>query len=69
MTVGHGHTPGIEKGCHQVGVSTLDLGYVKGLSSHMITHDVIYPNGKRALISIVNGLWRAPVKTKLKDKE
>lgn len=51
--VGHSHSPCIEKGCYQVGTSTLDLGYATGYSTWMITNCIIYPNGKRMLYSIV----------------
>ena len=51
--IGHSHTPGIEKGCYQVGTSTTDLEYAVGYSSWMNTHCIIYPNGKRGLFSLV----------------
>ena len=59
MVAGHSHTPCIEKGFWQVGTSTLNMGYKKGLSSWMVTHCIIYPNGKRCLLNIVKGSWRA----------
>ena len=48
--IGHSHTPCIEKGCYQVGVSALGMEYAQGLSSWAICDCLIYPNGKRALI-------------------
>ena len=58
--IGHTHTPGIEKGCYQVGVSTGTLSYAKGSpSSWLPMHCAIMPNGKRQLIAIVNGRFRA----------
>ncbi len=57
---GHSHTPGIEQGAWAVGVSAPDMQYAKGLSSWMTTHGVIYPNGKRALVHIVNGHYERP---------
>jgi hypothetical protein len=58
-TVGHSHSPGIEGGCHQTGTSTrLRLEYNTGASSWLNTHDVIYANGKRSLLTIVDGDWR-----------
>lgn len=51
--IGHSHTPAIEKGCYQVGTSAMDLDYAVGYSSWMNTHCIIYPNGKRALFSLV----------------
>lgn len=57
--IGHSHTPGIDEGCYQVGTSSrLRLNYNLGPSSWMHCHAVIYPNGKRALINIINGRWR-----------
>ncbi len=60
LVVGHSHSPGINKGAYQVGTSTpKKLEYTKGHSSWMNTHCVIYRNGKRQLISIINGKWKA----------
>ena len=57
--IGHSHSPGISKGAYQVGTSShLKLEYVKGPSSWLNTHCIIYPNGKRQLINILNGKWR-----------
>lgn len=62
MFTGHSHTPGIHQGCWTVGTSTTRMDYAKGLSSWMVTHGIIYPNGKRALVNIVAGDWRLPEK-------
>lgn len=64
--IGHSHTPGIEEGCYQVGTSTrLKLEYSRGApSSWLNTHCVIYANGKRSLINIIDGEWRIPVRRK-----
>jgi hypothetical protein len=58
--IGHSHAPCIDEGCVQVGTSTeLVLEYNRGSpSGWMNTHCVIYPNGKRSLINIVDGRWR-----------
>lgn len=57
--IGHSHTPGIYEGCYQVGVSArLDLSYVSGPSSWLHTHCIIYPDGTRTLINIIDGKWR-----------
>lgn len=59
--IGHSHTPGIVEGCYQTGTSTyLDLEYARGPSSWSNTHCVIYANGKRALLTIIDGQWRHP---------
>lgn len=58
IVIGHSHTPGIFQGAYQVGVSAnLNLEYVSGPSSWMHTHCIIYPDGSRTLIHIVNGKW------------
>lgn len=58
--IGHSHSPGINKGAYQVGTSSkLKLEYTRGPSSWMNTHAIIYPNGKRQLINIIQGgKWR-----------
>lgn len=57
--IGHTHSPGIEKGCYQVGTSTwLSLEYTSGPSSWHNTHCLVHPNGKRQLVNIVDGEWR-----------
>lgn len=58
--IGHSHSPGIEKGCYQVGTSSyLKMEYTTGPSSWLHTHCIIYPNGKRQLLNIINGRWKA----------
>jgi hypothetical protein len=58
--IGHSHSPGIEEGCYQVGTSTrLRLSYNSGPSSWLNTHCVVYSTGKRSLINIIGGDWRA----------
>ena len=58
--VGHSHSAGIFEGCYQVGLSgKFDQGYNKGPSSWSHTHCVIYKNGKRSLVTLHNGKWRA----------
>jgi hypothetical protein len=57
--IGHSHSPGIEAGTYQVGTSTLlRLEYNRGPSSWLHTHCIIYANGKRSLINIIEGHWR-----------
>lgn len=58
--IGHPHSPGIEKGAYQVGTSTyLEADYAEGPSSWFQTHGIVLPNGKRQLINIIEGHWRA----------
>jgi len=56
--IGHSHSPGIEEGCYQTGTSTpLKLEYNEGPSSWLQCHVVLYANGKRSLLPIVDGEW------------
>ncbi len=58
--IGHAHSPGITDGAYQVGTSSrLNLTYAVGSPSGWLhTHALIYPNGKRTLVSIIDGRWR-----------
>jgi len=56
--IGHSHTPGIRDGVHQVGtMSQLSLSYTSGPSNWMNTNGVVYENGKRALLNVIDGHW------------
>lgn len=58
--IGHSHSAGITDGVYQTGTSSLlNLEYNRGPSSWSHSHIVAYPNGKRAIITIWNGKWRA----------
>lgn len=58
--LGHSHTPGIVFGAYQTGTSSfLKLDYTTGLSSWSHTHCIVYESGKRQLITVKNGKWRA----------
>ena len=59
MTIGHSHGARICQGVFQTGVSTGRLEYERGLSDHSNTHVLLYPNGKRTLIDIIDGKWKA----------
>lgn len=57
--IGHSHSPGIEGGCYQAGTSTkLRLEYTQGPSGWMNTHIIIYANGKRSLINVIDGEFK-----------
>lgn len=57
--IGHSHSPGIEKGCYQVGTSSnLRLEYNTGASSWHHCHCIVHNNGKRQLIFINRGKFR-----------
>lgn len=56
--VGHSHSPSIKGNCLTVGTSTpLRLGYTRGLTGWMNTHAIVYSNGQRQMINILNGKW------------
>jgi hypothetical protein len=58
--IGHSHSPGIDEGCYQVGTSTrLRLEYNHGASSWLNCHCILHADGKRQLVVIVDGYWRA----------
>lgn len=60
QNLGHSHTAAIRDGVYVAGVSAnLDMGYNIGPSSWSNSHIVTYLNGKRAIITIKNGKWRA----------
>jgi hypothetical protein len=57
--VGHHHTPEILRGVWVVGtLSLFRLGYNKGPSSWLHTSAILYPNGQKQLINMVEGKWR-----------
>lgn len=64
---GHSHSPKIVDGNYTVGVTAkLDQGYNLTPSSWAHAHAVQYADGKRALVLIVNGRFRAPARKKRK---
>lgn len=57
-TIGHSHTAGIYEGVYQVGCSrTLNAGYNEGCSSWSHSHVIQYQNGKRAILTLINGRY------------
>ncbi|WP_133304770.1 hypothetical protein [Mesorhizobium sp. DCY119] len=59
MSIGDKHSPEIMDGVYCAGAMNLRHGYNKGPSSWAVAHIVQYPNGKRTLITLQNGKWRA----------
>ena len=56
----HTHSAGIYNGLYVAGTSSkLRWDYAKGPSSWSHTHIITYPNGKRTLVTIYAGKWRA----------
>jgi len=58
---GHTHSPQIIDGACVSGVSgSLDMGYNRGLSSWAHAHTIMYPNGQRVILTMMEGRWFAP---------
>jgi len=58
--VGHSHAAAICQGCYQAGTfSALDMGYNRGPSSWSHSAILTYANGKRSVITLRAGKWRA----------
>lgn len=57
---GHTHAAGIYSGLYVAGTSsTIDMGYNRGPSAWSHSHIVTYPHGRRAIITMRDGKWRA----------
>lgn len=57
--VGHSHSASIEGGCYTVGTSSMrDLSYNAGISTWSHSHVIIFENGSRMMLTIINGKWR-----------
>lgn len=70
VNTGHTHSAGIVDGVYTAGVhGKMDMGYNKGPSSWSHSHIVTYPNGKRAIITVKDGKWRAEEKKKAPAKK
>lgn len=55
---GHSHTPQILRGAWAVGTSSkLKLSYNVGPSSWLHAHCIVYANGARQLINVIEGKW------------
>jgi hypothetical protein len=56
---GHTHTFGIDEGAYSSGTSSnRKRGFNQGLSTWMNGHTILYANGKRSLLIIINGKYR-----------
>lgn len=58
--IAHGHGPGIDEGCTQIGTSSrLRLEYnAAGPSNWLHTHGLVHADGKRQLVTMINGRHR-----------
>ena len=60
VNLGHSHSAAIIDGVYVAGVSgRLDMDYNKGPSTWSHSHIVTYENGKRTIITMKDGKWRA----------
>ncbi|SOC90137.1 hypothetical protein SAMN05216358_0161 [Rhizobium sp. AN5] len=59
MNIGDKHSPEIMDGVYVSGAMNLRQGYNKGPSGWAVTHTLQYRNGKRTLLTLQNGKWRA----------
>lgn len=59
MSIGDKHSPEILDGVYGAGVMALAHGYNKGPSGWCVSHIVQYRNGKRTIITLQKGKWRA----------
>lgn len=58
--IGHSHIPGIDEGCYQTGTSSrLRQDWNHGASGWLNAHVVLNADGKRQLLIMVEGEWRA----------
>jgi len=68
--IGHSHTPCIHFGIYQNGtLSRLDPNYATGPSGWMHSSTVLYKNGSRQMIHVIDGEWRLKDKKKSKKKK
>lgn len=56
---GHDHTAAIRDNVYSVGACSLDFAYMKGPSAHSVSHVVVFENGRRQIITMWEGRWRA----------
>lgn len=60
---GHTHKPGIINGVYTAGVTgKYDMDYNRGPTTWSHSHILTYPNGKRTILTIKKGKWRAEKK-------
>lgn len=53
----HSHTPGADKGCMQVGTSSMHHAYALGYSSWAVAHGIITHSGKRSLLFAIKNRY------------
>jgi hypothetical protein len=66
---GHDHTATIRDGVYSAGVCARTLDYARGPSAWSISHIVVYPNGKRAILTQNGDAYWAPRVKKSRSKK
>lgn len=56
---GHDHTAAIFDGTYSAGICGPNRKLLKGPTTHTASHIITYPNGKRTIITMQQGKWRA----------
>lgn len=56
---GHDHTAAIRDNVYSVGACQLQFPYMRGPSAHSVSHVVTFVNGRRQVITMWEGRWRA----------
>jgi hypothetical protein len=56
---GHDHTAAIRGGVYSVGACSLNFSYMHGPTGHSVSHCVVFGNGRRQIITMWEGKWRA----------
>jgi len=56
---GHDHSAAIMDGVYSAGACAQSFDYQHGPSTHSVSHIVTWPNGKRTLVTLRAGRWRA----------
>ena len=59
LNKGHDHSAAIRDQVYGAGVCSRNFSYQKGPHSHSVSHILNYINGKRAIVTMWNGKWRA----------
>lgn len=56
---GHDHSAAIRDGVYSAGACSLSFAFMVGPNSHSVSHIATYENGKRTIITMFGGKWRA----------
>lgn len=59
LNKGHDHSAAIRDSVYSAGACSLTFGFMVGPNSHSISHTATYQNGKRSVVTMWAGKWRA----------